>query len=63
MFKLVKYLKKYKKEAILGPLFKLIEAVLELIVPLVMANIIDIGVNKLQSTEYVIWGGLLMIFL
>ena len=42
MFKLYKkYLKYYKKEVILGPLFKLFEAIFELIVPLIMANIID----------------------
>ena len=41
MWKLAKYLKHYKKEVILGPLFKLTEAVLELIAPLIMANIID----------------------
>ena len=40
MRKLLKYLKGYEKETILGPLFKLIEAVFELAVPLVVANII-----------------------
>jgi len=44
MLKLVKYLKKYRKNVILGPIFKLTEAVFELIVPLVMAKIIDIGI-------------------
>ena len=41
MLKLVKYLKKYRKNVILGPIFKLTEAVFELIVPLVMAKIIE----------------------
>lgn len=39
------YLKSYKKEMILGPLFKLIEAIFELIVPLIMAAIIDQGIK------------------
>ena len=42
--KLLVYLKDYKKESVLGPLFKLLEATFELIVPLVMAAIIDTGV-------------------
>ena len=44
MKKLLFYLKDYKKESVLGPLFKLLEATFELIVPLVMAAIIDTGV-------------------
>ena len=44
MGKLLVYLKDYKKESVLGPLFKLLEASFELIVPLVMAAIIDHGV-------------------
>ena len=44
MRKLVKYLKDYKLESILGPLFKLLEASFDLIVPLVMAAIIDKGI-------------------
>ena len=46
MKKLFIYLKDYKKETILAPLFKLLEAFFELMVPLVMANIIDIGILK-----------------
>ncbi len=46
MKKLLVYLKDYKKESILGPLFKLLEASFELIVPLVMAAIIDVGVRN-----------------
>lgn len=41
---LMKYLKDYKKESVLAPLFKLLEAFFELMVPLVMANIIDKGI-------------------
>ena len=44
MKKLLVYLKDYKKDSVLGPLFKLLEATFELIVPLVMAAIIDTGV-------------------
>lgn len=44
MKKLLVYLKDYKKESILGPLFKLLEASFELFVPLVMAAIIDVGI-------------------
>ena len=51
--KLTKYIKKYTKEAILGPLFKLLEATLELIVPLVVASIIDKGIAT-ADTGYII---------
>ncbi len=44
MKRLFVYLKDYKKETVLAPLFKLLEAFFELMVPLVMANIIDIGI-------------------
>lgn len=44
MKKLLFFLKDYKKESILGPLFKLLEASFELLVPLVMAAIIDVGI-------------------
>ena len=44
MFKLLAYMKNYKKEAVLGPLFKLLEALLELLVPLVIAAVIDTGI-------------------
>ena len=43
---LTRYLKDFKKELILGPAFKLIEAIFELIVPLVMAKIIDLGITS-----------------
>ena len=46
MLKLRRFLKNYKKELILGPFFKLLEAVFELIVPIVMAKIIDNGITK-----------------
>ena len=62
MQKLAKYLKNYRKEVILGPIFKLTEAVLELIVPLIMANIIDIGIKN-NDSEYVWHMGGVMILL
>lgn len=46
MKKLLIYLRDYKKESVLGPLFKLLEASFELIVPLVMAAIIDQGISQ-----------------
>ena len=46
MVKLFRYLKNYKIESILGPLGKFLEAIFELIVPIVMANIIDIGIKN-----------------
>ena len=41
---LFRYFDGYRRQLVLGPLFKLTEAVLELFVPLLMANIIDVGV-------------------
>lgn len=61
MRNLLKYLKDYKKESILGPLFKLLEASFELFVPLVMAKIIDIGIKN-QDIGYIIkMGGILIL--
>lgn len=53
MRKLLVYLRDYKKESVLGPLFKLLEASFELIVPLVMAAIIDTGVGN-SDRPYII---------
>ena len=52
MRKLIPYLKHYKKESIIGPLFKLLEAVFELIVPLITARIIDVGIRN-QDSAYI----------
>lgn len=60
MWKLIKYIKLYKKEAILGPLFKLLEASFELIIPLVVASIIDNGIKE-NSIKTIIPLFLLMI--
>lgn len=45
MLKLARFLKQYKKQAIIGPIFKLIEAIFELIVPIITAKMIDNGVR------------------
>lgn len=46
MTKLFRYLKKYRKESILAPFFKLIEVAFELTVPLIVSNIIDVGIEN-----------------
>ena len=46
MKKLLKYLRPYKKECIISPLFKLLEAMFDLMVPLVVKVIIDEGIAK-----------------
>ena len=62
MQKLIHYLKDYKKQVILGPLFKLIEAISELLLPLMMARIIDFGVNTGNRTYVFKVGGLMLLF-
>lgn len=58
---LLKYLKNYKLESTMGPLFKMLEASFELLVPLVMARIIDIGIRN-QDTGYILkMGGILVL--
>lgn len=61
MLKLIYFLKDYKKEAILGPIFKLIEAILELFIPIVMAKIIDIGVANKDINYVFKMGGILIL--
>lgn len=61
MKRLMKYLKNYKKELILGPFFKLLEAVFELIVPVVMAKIIDNGIGNNDSSYILKMSGLIVI--
>ena len=55
------YLKEYKWSCIFGALSKWIEAVLELLVPLVVANIIDVGIGERGSISYVLAGGGVML--
>ena len=62
MKQLMMYLKDYKKESILAPLFKLLEAFFELMVPLVMANIIDYGISN-RNMGYIGKMGLLLLLL
>ena len=62
MKKLLVYLKDYKKESILGPLFKLLEASFELIVPLVVASMIDIGIPN-QDRGYIVKMALVLVAL
>lgn len=56
------YLKDYKKESIIGPLFKLLEATFELIVPVIMARIIDIGIKNKDMLYIWKMGAVLVIF-
>ena len=53
MKSLLKYLRNYRKEVILSPLFKLLEAIFELFVPLVVAAIIDVGIKD-NNTAYIV---------
>ncbi|WP_394925203.1 ABC transporter ATP-binding protein [uncultured Robinsoniella sp.] len=62
MRKLIKYLKGYEKESIIGPLFKLLEACFELLVPLVMARIIDIGIKNADLPYILKMGAVLISF-
>ena len=61
MKELLKYIKDYKKECVLGPLFKLLEACFDLTVPIVMAKIIDEGIAKSDSHFILVYGGVLII--
>ena len=62
MKKIIGYLGEFKKEVILGPMFKLIEAIFELIIPMVMIKIIDVGVGN-GDVSYVLKMGGIMLFL
>lgn len=62
MKSLLIYLKDYKKECVLAPLFKMLEAIFELLVPLVMAKVIDVGIGE-QDIPYIIKMCLIMILL
>lgn len=62
MKKLLVYLKKYKAECILGPLFKLLEASFELTIPLVVAEIVDVGILH-RDTGYILKMCLIMVLL
>ena len=62
MKKLLIFLKKYKKESVMAPLFKMLEAIFELIVPLVVASIIDNGI-KTGNSKFVISRALILVLL
>ena len=63
MFKLTRFLKGYRLKTVFGPFFKLIEAVFELITPLVVAWVIDTAIPMGQSGDYsgLIYGGLIIL--
>lgn len=62
MFKITNYLKEYKKESIIAPLFKMLEASFELFVPLVMAAIVDTGIKN-QDNLYIWKMGAVLVLL
>lgn len=61
MFKITNYLKEYKKESILAPCFKMLEASFELFVPLVMAAIVDTGIKNADSAYILRMGAILIL--
>lgn len=62
MKKLLVYLRDYKKETVLAPLFKMLEASFELFVPLVMAAIVDVGIKQ-EDPPYILRMGLVLVAL
>ena len=62
MKKLLVYMKGYKKQCVLAPLFKMLEACFELFIPLVVAAIIDTGIAN-GDTSYVVWCCVIMVAL
>ena len=62
MKKLLKYMKGYGKQCLLGPLFKLLEASFELLIPLVVASIVDVGIAN-SDQPYIVKMCLVMIAL
>lgn len=62
MKKLLVYLKSYKKETVLSPLFKLLEAIFDLLVPLVVKQIIDVGIQNADKPYILAMCGVLVAF-
>lgn len=60
MLRLIRYLRHYKKESVIGPLFKMLEASFELLVPIVMARMIDIGIVQ-NDKSYIFRCALILI--
>ena len=58
--KLARYVKEYKKQAILTPIFVILEVVMEVIIPLLMARIIDVGIQN-SDIRYILEMGILLI--
>ena len=61
MRRLLHYMSAYKKESILGPLFKMLEASFELFVPLVVADMVDVGIRRGDASYILKMGGLLVL--
>ena len=61
MKRLLSYMKDYRKESILGPLFKMLEASFELLVPLVVASMVDVGIRNRDAGYIMKMGGLLLL--
>lgn len=61
MKRLLGYMREYKKESILGPLFKMLEASFELFVPLVVASMVDVGIKNRDLGYIFKMGGLLLL--
>ncbi len=61
MYKITNYLKEYKKESIIAPIFKMLEASFELFVPLVMAAIIDTGIKHADNAYILRMGAVLVL--
>lgn len=61
MYKITNYLKEYKKESIVAPIFKMLEASFELFVPLVMALIIDTGIKNVDNAYILRMGAVLVL--
>lgn len=61
MYRITNYLKEYKKESIIAPIFKMLEASFELFVPLVMADIIDTGIKNADNAYILRMGAVLVL--
>ena len=61
MKRLLRYLNDYKKESVLAPLFKMLEASFELFVPLVVAQIVDVGIKNQEAGYILKMGGMLVL--
>lgn len=56
MFRLARFMRPFRRQLITGPIFKFIEAVFELIIPLVVAHIIDRGISQHDAGHVIVWG-------